>query len=556
MIDISFKSGEKMKTREEKKSNTMKKETEKDTSLLFFNNPKLTKLIVVAIGLFLALASADLSFQLINVNHYERLNVYITLVVSFICSLVIYKYTYKKVFKLIKEHKLFSFICIIVCLILMKKFYDAKATYLMYEADGTYPNLFRLRYYIFIFFPLTYYLLIILNACKKWIIDFYHTLDDWDKKAYVISTFISICLIVVSYAVVPGFYKQFDNVYSMDSSFAINNQFNSATYYSIQHPLIIYFTYPLFVIFTAFLKGFISGNIYYLAIAIFFQILNSQFLILSGLLLKKLSDKKIVYILFMLSFSTLTYTLFMEKYQICLFFLVLYFYTLCTKKDKSTAPIVCASGTILTSAFAGVGELIVKDKFKNKVKKILKIIVIAVLTFICLGQAHLLFDFFKELTEPMNDFASKTFPFYQHIISTINMIQSTIVALPSISANTFWWSNVLTLLTPLGVGIFVLIVIGIFVSRKSLFTKLNTSWLIFAFVLFCILNWSVNISPLFNIYFSGATIPLFVEGMDFVIEKLKLNRTITYTLFIVGISVINLSTILSIARFMLHMFTI
>ncbi len=140
----------------------------------------------------------------------------------------------------------------------------------------------------------------------------------------------------------------------------------------------------------------------------------------------------------------------------------------------------------------------------------------------------------------------------EKIISTFNMIQTSIISVGTSNINgTYLWDDLTENIPLCGIVIFIIVVIGFIVNRKEIFSKICALWILFAFVLFAILNWSTGESPLFNIYFSWAIIPLFVYGFDFIIEKLKISSKVSYHLIYVFVFLVNITTMTNIYKFLL-----
>ena len=510
----------------------------------FKNKLKNINILLVLIGIIFSISSSILSFQLIITNHYSQYNIIFTCIISFVCSAIYFLKSYKKIFKIIKKDKLITIIAMIVSFIVLKELYLSKALALKPLFLESPINLFRLRYFSLSFISLSYIFINILYILKKYIKSFVNSLSKWDKKAYLIATIIATFIIVISYCTNQKWFLQFDDVYSMDSGLVFDYIIpKSATFYDIRHPLISIIIFPVYSIFSTILKVFVGNNmnLFKVMLAILFQLINSQALILVGLLLKKLTNNKITFIIYMISFPTILHVLFLEKFQICVFFLVLYVYTICTKKDKSIPSFIISAGTILTSVYIGICELLVKDEFKNKLKKIFKIILMTILCFICLGRAHMLVHGINEITNMTKEFSGENLSFLQNTIATLKTIQNCIFALPSGVNNLglFFWIDLHNNISILSIIILIIVFIGSIVKRKDLFIKISTSWLVFIFILFLIVKWSTHTAPLFSIYFSWAIIPLFIAGLDFVIKKCKLNRKIVYSLLIFMIEIYN-----------------
>lgn len=150
-------------------------------------------------------------------------------------------------------------------------------------------------------------------------------------------------------------------------------------------------------------------------------------------------------------------------------------------------------------------------------------------------------------------FSKNTYTVQEKIVATTKVFQTSFIAIPSnteVRENMYWWENLESKISITAIGIILVIAIGAIVNRKELFVKISTIWSLFAFGLFVVLNWSVKETPLFTIYFSWAIIPLFVMGMDFIIEKLKMKPKIIYGMIMIFMTVINVITMFDIQNYL------
>lgn len=509
-------------------------------------------MIGIILGIIFAVSSAILSIQLIVINYYTMQNIIFTAIISFLCAIYFWFKKKEEIYKFIKTNVKFTVLCAIVVYMIILQLYVTKGMMCKELAKDWIMNPFRVRYFAISLFSALCIGVYVGNKIKEWILDLYHSLDTWDKKAYVIATIISFFVIVIAYSSNANWYLQYDKVYSLDSGWCFKNVFPSATYYDIRHPLLSIFTFPIWAVAHTIVNLIIPGNLSSVVTAIMLQIINAQLLILIGLQIKALTKNKWIFILYMLSFQTILYTVFFEKYQLCTFLVVLYVFTVCHRKENSTASLVSAAGAMPTSCVIGIGELFTKDKFSQKIKKITKIIVVTILTFICLGRGHVLQYGITEMTKQREQFSNKTYTIQEKAISTTKVFEGSVISLPSqVTKNhKYLWEDLESKISIGSITVLVFMVIGSIANRKEIFTKLCIAWSIFAVILFMVLNWSTHETPLFAIYFSWAMIPLFVMGIDKVVEKLKVNPKIVYITITSIITVINICTMFDIQKFL------
>ena len=489
------------------------------------------------------------------VRDYTYLTMSVTMIVSFLCALYFWKKTLNENIENFKNSRVFSIICLILASFVIFEMYQTKGIQSKMFFDRFIFNPFRIRGFMISLLSALYIGIYIGNKIKIWLSDFYKKMDSWDKKVYLILSLISIGIIVLAYGLNSNWYIQSDNVYSLDSGLVFSDIYPDPSYYHIKHPIMGIFNFPVYAIIKTIVNLLIPGtNITNVLIAIISQILNIQMLIIIGFLLKFLTNKKSVFLIYMLSFPTLSLAMFFEKYILCVFWLVFYLYYLCNKdENKSIVGIISAVGCMPTSCFIGALEFFTSSKMKEKILRILKIIIITILIFICFGRFWVLLKGPSETLYTQQEWESKDFDIKQRMIATLKVIQNSIFALPSkiVAENNYFWDDTLsTNISVISLIIFTFVVIGIIKNRKSLFVKGCTIWTIFSFILFIIFKWSPHTSPLFTIYFSWAIIPLFVMGLEYVFDKLKINKKTGYVILMFLMLVVNITTMLDISKFL------
>ena len=522
-------------------------------------NNKIMKIILAAIY---AISQSMLSFQLL-VKKDEIIFIIITVLVSLIVGFVFFYKTFNYVKDSYKSNKFAVFIFIILSVIIYSHFMDAQMYYVRPKIIEYY-NIDIYKYFLISILCFIYLGIFIGYKVKDYTKFFYKNLDSWDKKVYVITSLISIVIILILYNISDIWYMQMDRVYSLDSKWVLQKIYASPLYYDVRHPFLQVFAYPLYSIINVVARIIIKGKINYIVTVIFLQIINVQFLILSALMIKKMANNKMVYILYMISMPTLLFSVFFEKYQICVFLLVCYVYMFIENKKERQEVLILGAGAMPTTAFIGISEIFGDKKIVNKIKNILLIAIKSVVLFITFGLAHLLKYGYEEITATTDNFGKVGYTLTQKLAAVLKMIEGSFIALKSKIVDAasagylsqrgkeaFIWDNVTSNISKISIIIFAIILLGILVKRKEVFTKIATSWLVFSFILFIGIGWSITESPLFSIYFSWAIIPLFVYGLDFIIDTLKLNKNVLYAIMFLTFFIINSTMIFSIIKFLL-----
>lgn len=300
------------------------------------------KMLYVIGGIIFALASSMLSIQLIVNEHYEMLNMILTAIVSFLCAMCFWIRTLKSTMKETKKNMVFSVICGVMALIVLAQLYLTKGVEYKDKFQEWIGNPFRVRGFIVSSIAIVYIGIYLGNKMKEWMVTFYQSLTKWDKKAYLIASGISCIAIVVAYCFNQNWFLQYDKIYSLDSGWCFEEIYPKATYYDIRHPILSTITFPIWASIHTVVRIIFPGNLATIATAIFLQLINAQLLILIGLQIKQLTKNKMVFILYMLSFSTILYGMFFEKYQLCTFLIVLYVTSICNQKKGSISALIAS----------------------------------------------------------------------------------------------------------------------------------------------------------------------------------------------------------------------
>ena len=499
----------------------------------------------------LAFSFSILAFYQIVITEYTQFNVTITIFVAFICGFWLVDKSIHDNFKYIREHLATSCLILFVAVIITIKLYDIKGVRVQeIVADTWVKNLFSIYWSLFSAIALFYSGVWLFRKGKNLLREIADELEPWDKKIYIFLSVLSLGVLALMYTTNCGWYIQNDNVYSIDSGYCYSSIFPDPAYYDVRHPLISLITFPLWAVLSFISDVLIPENLRLVFCAVGIQSVNVQLLLGIGLLLKIMTKNKRVFLLYMFSFPTLLFSVFLEKYQMCTFLLVLYVYIVWSKPENSKGNFILAAGTMPTSGFIGVLELIVKTEKKEKLIKIIKLIVQGILMLICLGRGHMLFKGLEEITTMRQSFSAGALSTGEKIISVMKMIQSAFIPLSSNVTEKYIWSSVTSQLSVISIIIMLVILIGIISNWKKFLSKVFAIWILFSFILFVVLNWSSYESPLFSIYFSWAIVPAFVMGLDYLIEKFRLNSKVIYNVLLALILVINLMALVDISNFL------
>lgn len=566
--------------------NTQIKPSVKDLfDLRIFNENKISKKIIYnIIILILSLSAGVFSVQLINGDIFGKEKV-IGTIATFLFSFVITMMYGEKLLKSnIKDFKtaiIFNIIIGIFAIIVIKKMYmfQHSTTYVNKLQSKLFFNRFNLKFFVISSFTIIMLFVYVLNRIRDDIKFMLNKLDVWDKRAYIVATILSIVLIIGIYSLSVGWYYTYDSVYSIDSKWIFKDIIRESHYYDVRHPILNIFVFPVWAIVNTVLDTLNSSILHlgkesfrYLE-AVILQILNAQLLILIALKLKILTKNRKVFILYMVSFATLTYTLFFEKYQLITFLLVNYVFLTCFKKQNVKA-MVSSILVMPTTAVISIAEVLdihketLKEDIKKSIIKGVKVLVVLVAFLIIFGRMSVFINGKRDVIKMRKQFTA-VLSTEERINATNNMFHSSITPFKAniTIENKYLWENLSKKSSILSISVIILSIIGFVSNSKKLIYKISMAWLIFAYVLFVLLKWSPDETPLFNIYFSWAIIVLLVAGIDTIINKLsivinniynkvekdkveKILNILIYTVIIVAILIANFKEVYIIYNFL------
>ena len=511
---------------------------------------------VIRQGSFLLFA---LSFALLcfyQIVYYETWIILCTIIGSGVVGFLLIRKTWEDVAGCIRAHRVFAFLCLCAALIIVKAMHLDRAARHMDLVLQPLPSLelrlFRLRWMVFTI-PAVFWLLVwVLRKVKGFFSSFWKGLGPADRKLYAGVTLLASAAVLIAYVVDSGWFLQDDHVYSIDSGFCFRYIFGSPSYYDIRHPVMSVVTFPLWAVIHTVLGGFVPANLLDALCAVCIQIVNIQMILLVGFMIRELSENRWVLPLYLASFPVLLFTMSLEKYPIVVFFLVLYIYRLCRGEKGPETGFVLAAGMMPTSAFLYVNEVILKQPLREKLKRLLVIFVIGAVVLLCTGRTHLLYPpiLLEQVSSMAGRFGIRGMALENCLFALTKMAHSIFFGLSSTAYETrYFWTDVLESPSVPGVAVFVVMALGAFVNRQDHFTRACAIWVGVSAVLFCAVQWSVDESPLFGLYFAWAFLPLFQKGVQFILEKLRLNERIAYGFLIAAMFVVNLSVLIDIGKF-------
>ena len=517
---------------------------EKTKSLIVNSNNILKDIIYYIIKFLLTLiisGSMSIFSVYLMVGNVNKVLEIFTAVISFSTSIVIIWKKYSSIIEYIKNNKIMTSIFMIIGIIVFYEY--RKVSFAMGVLQPKFENVNIVYFTIPSIISIITY---IMSAVKEWLINFYNTLDKNEKITHISISIIMFIVLMILYIKKPIFYQGYDSVYSLDSKWVYDNIYQKTDYYDIRHPLMGIVTFPIYALVDFLFKENIK--------IILLQFINLQLLLLIGLELKKMTNSKYTYYLYLVSCPTILFGLFFEKYVLCVFFILTYLYNVFVMNKSGNLLITFIVGTMPTNIYTGVFEFLRKSNLKEKIFNILKIGVTSVLIFVICGRIHSFVYGLNEIQNMRNQFGGMETTIMQRINATSKMIEASIISLPSSKVNEkYLWNNIVDSFSYISLILIVLMTIG---AIKKIREKNNIYIAfciasLFSVILFVVLNWSVFESPLFSVCFSWAIIPLVCAGIDIVLEKIDIkekNKIYVYIPIILIVFCINVYRIIDICR--------
>lgn len=372
---------------------------------------------------------------------------------------------------------------------------------------------------IAIFFVLMYLINIINDIVKEVL-----PLAAFEKKYFIIVFSMSVFAILYFYQRANGQWAGLDLVYQNDAIFLYDHYYPVFSFGydfdwdigngGIRHPLATLITFPIYVIVSVVsIVFFFVPNI----TAILYAMTNVILLIFTAVLLVRVTNNKWLFPIFTLINPFMFYMIFLEKYQMAVFLAVLFMYLVKNKSCKTNqgTVLIASSGIMITSAFCGFayGE---EKKLKNRFKEYIVIFSTFLLVLIGTGRISYLLNFMYLKEQNYLMFFKGTR--FEKICSYSNMIVSCFVPIPyEATEKNLSWSTYNTRFNYLSIIILALIIIAFVKHYKRIEVKIFMLWIILSFLQFLL----GSNSPLFNLYYAWAFVPMTLLGMETLIKNKK-----------------------------------
>ena len=412
-----------------------------------------------------------LSFVMFSIHQIIRFDytatfMIITAAVALTGAVIAIMFKEEEVFDFIKRNQGISFLVAIGAVLIAFQGYESRGLVFAKVLQVNLPfNIFSLGFWLFSAIAMFFIGIWLIKNAILFFKELFSDLSENEKRFYFAVSLLMTAVIFITYLKNEYWYTQFDAVYSMDSRFVLGTIIKNPSYYDIRHVCPTPFLFPIWAIVNRLLIIFAPENLVPALTAIFFQALNVQAMLVTGVMLKKITKSNVVFLLYICSFQFLQFGMMFEKYPLCVFFSVLYVYIMLNKPNKSAIPYVVMSSFISTSAALGVLELFTSEKPIEKIKKIGKIICTAVIMLVTLGRARMLVltEVISSAGKMKSQFAPAVkYTFVEKLSSYTKMINNCFFALSSgVTNGRYRWTDMMNGISALSIIIILIILVGV-----------------------------------------------------------------------------------------------
>ncbi len=478
--------------------------------------------LLINITFVLSMLSLCFIFTISTQNYLESNYEIISLILTLIFSL----YLIKKRFaiELLRKSKIKDLILSLAFSLVTM--YEINKTYSLSNASPsivdfiTKFHLIRVCKYFTEFFSIFFLIILYLYLLENVLPLFIKFIEGFDKEEKNVCTkyfIVMLILITISYCLCSSMYTGYDLVLSLDTGYVTEYMFKDMFWaLDIRHILFAPLVIPIKIIITCALNIFPDFSVLY---PILLAIFNLILILLTAVMLKRLTNSKWTFYLYLFSYPTLLFSLFIEKYQLCIFLIVSFLYFKKESEEElSNAAIIASVGAMSTSALLGFfsGEGTIKNKILNWIKISMIFIGLTAL----FGKIYLILSFFEQSNTILGNIAELQL---KNRLYGVSELFYSILYIPNyyLADNGIMYANAANSFNVIGLIILVISIVGFAFNRKNKICQICFYWLCIAFVLFVGLKWYCFEAPLFNLYFSWAVIPLFVAGIEKICKKYK-----------------------------------
>lgn len=390
----------------------------------------------------------------------------------------------------------------------------------------------------------------------------FRTADKIERRYLLIAGLIAAILIACVYSLTNAFTISgipYDVVYTADSGTLLETHtfLNiNAWQNDIRQPLFGVFSLPFAVTANLLSKAlFFVPNAYPILLGIIQALLLLFcFTVLARLLRLEGLKKALFLALMTAAYPTMLFLFTVEQYIFALFWVILLVEAYCEDAPGRELAFVAATGSLLTSG-ALIFLLPYKKSFRSVLRELLKAggLLLAFLAFF--GQFPLLYSAAASIRDLLS-FSGAGLGFGDKLLQFINFTAACVIR-PIAGVDMVNYAYVsyqfypVVSINPVGVAMLILAAVGFALNRKSKLTRISFGWVLFSFLLLCLVGWGTaeNGLVLYTLYFSWAYLVLAYLALDALLKKWKSAQAAVLIAAIAAMLILNASNILQIVLF-------
>lgn len=380
--------------------------------------------------------------------------------------------------------------------------------------------------------------------------DFIAQTDEFEKYYFWTASFICISVIVYVFARTSMPWDSLDRVYQTDAVFVSEHYYPVFSYGfdfdwdigngGIRHPLTTIFTFPIQIV--CFLLSnllFFIPNIRY----ILYAVVEAELLIITAIVLKRLTGSRWIAILYAFSFPFFFFTVFVEKYPLIVFFTVMFVY--CVVNEKGMALnrffLVATGGTMITNSAYGLFYSS-RKRIRERVREYCTVMVEFLLMMIGTGRIHYILGFLALYRQNHVAFTAESIVSYRsRFFGFTNLLASCFYPVDYYSEKMrfYWTDDLIRKINWVGLFILAISVLVILLKWRKRMVRISALSLLIAFVLEMVFNIGVGCDPLFSLCYSWAVLYLAVTFINTLIKPTGI-RNVLYAVLAVVMLYLNI----------------
>lgn len=336
----------------------------------------------------------------------------------------------------------------------------------------------------------------------------------------------------------PGFYNI---IYTSDSGILTGSPNCYLDLFHFQNDL----RQPLFAVFSAPFMGafYLIARIFCFHIVLFYYLQNvgqiillfSANIMLSALATENKKRRIAFFVAFSLTYTMLLFSVMMEQYIVGYFWLIVFIYKLIKEKKIDYLSFIAMSGCLLTNliwtpflAFSGI-----REKKKINVTKAVKGIAVFVFTMFLFMRFDDIFHFWEKL-ESFNEYSTGV-SYKEKVLQFISFIRNCFMAPFASEIDGAWELNPVTSINFVGCIILLIALLGFWVSRHDILSKISFGWIVFSYIILVQFGWGTaeNGLVLYSLYFAWAYTILAFRFFDCISRKIK-SKYLFYMIALMG----------------------